>query len=155
MREIKFRAWDKKNKEMLVPDGNGYFSSENHLCFVIDGNGEPIYLDDLDTPEDIVFMQYTGLKDKHNEEIYEGDIVQNCMYNSLNGNLEIINHYIVIFDFGSFSLKKIFGSFSLKKITKTKRDSVCAFGRIKEGKCAEEEIIGNKYDNPELLEENR
>ena len=52
MREIKFRAWDKKWKEMFP------------CCFF---NGEL---------PNIILMQYTGLKDKNKKEIYEGDLIQ-------------------------------------------------------------------------------
>lgn len=66
MREIKFRAW---NGEMmsepfypweLIPDEYGFN----------DKHGVSIYWEGCKP-----WMQYTGLKDRHGEEIYEGDVV--------------------------------------------------------------------------------
>ena len=63
-REIKFRAWDKKFKEMIfdiqTPNGppQPYF-----FGYYLDNKGFDI-------------MQFTGLKDKNGKEIYEGDIIE-------------------------------------------------------------------------------
>jgi uncharacterized phage protein (TIGR01671 family) len=54
MREIKFRAWDKKNGK---------------TCDVID-------FQCMNYPEKYEVMQYTGLKDKNGKEIYEGDLLK-------------------------------------------------------------------------------
>jgi len=59
MREIKFRFWDKHNEKFIYCDlfdiNKGVLSSVNE--------------------EDHIPQQYTGLKDKNEVEIYEGDIL--------------------------------------------------------------------------------
>ena len=66
MREIKFRAWDKKNKIMIDPE-------------MLEGLFGNMKSDDGQT----ILMQYTGLKDKNGVEIYEDDVVKYKFTNTL------------------------------------------------------------------------
>lgn len=64
MRDIKFRVWDKDfNKMVMVHDAR----------FV---NGLMIGAKGVNWDSKTDLMQYTGLKDKNGVEIYEGDIVR-------------------------------------------------------------------------------
>lgn len=74
---------------------------------------------------DLILMQCTGLKDKNNKLIFEGDIVK---------DLIIPEHpYIVVWFKGGFSLKSTISNSFLKFNT------------------TQQEIIGNIYENAELL----
>lgn len=64
MREIKFRAWDLDDKQFYTPVITQTGKSAD-LWYGYEVQGE------LEDP----LMQYTGLKDKNEVEIYEGDIV--------------------------------------------------------------------------------
>jgi len=136
-KEIKFRAWDTQAKCMLGGGGmqlNATTGELNHLPSVIP-------------------MQYTGLKDKDGRGIYEGDIIRHTRFNwSAEGYSEhqtnLILAAIVSWD-----------------------EERCAFraeGKLEEGggfgwgfplgsdkraDRTEVEVIGNIYENPELLKE--
>ncbi|WP_368490748.1 YopX family protein [Clostridium sp. BJN0013] len=79
--------------------------------------------------------QYTGLKDKNNREIYEGDILQ-VFYGKENTPLTTTKVY---FDEE--------GYWDSKNLSEKNPFKVCYAGF---DKC---EVIGNIYSNPELLKE--
>ena len=118
-REIKFRAWDKKNKRIyevweltLEEDGSvdvlRMWGMNGRQMFKFGG--------------EIELMQYTGLKDKNGKEIYEGDIVKTN--NKRIFSIEIPDIFYKLAD-GSWMTETDFG------------------------------VIGNIYENPELLERGR
>ena len=117
MREIKFRAWHKVEKKMSKPFGLGEE-------IVRDKNDE--YLG-LVYEDDLIIMQYTGLKDKNGREIYEGDIVR--FKDGLIAKVEFDP------EFGAFVV--------------VSEDDVVPLYRLMR---LEPEVIGNIYENPELLE---
>lgn len=77
MREIKFRAWDSKNKKMYSFELIELPYSENvNLDGQFDGLLDMYYK----------LMQYTGLKDKNGVEIFEGDLLKS--YDE-HGNIDV------------------------------------------------------------------
>ena len=132
-RDIKFRVWDVVNKRILD---------------YADIMTLPMWEVFPGTPEQRPFnvMQYTGLKDKNGKEIYEGDILKQVKKSSKEGcesSSYDKNNFEVVFKYGSFWLQRPYD------------DSVYIrdFPNIDEFvgfECFE--IVGNIYENPELLE---
>jgi len=122
MREIKFRAWDKKKKIML------YFSLKTL------SNDYELSESVFDSWNNAITMQFTGLKDKDGKEIYEGDIM--LIPSSLQCSLERIG--VVIFD-------------EWRYLINIKKPEPCgqSFLNLNTDFI---EVLGNIYENPKLLE---
>ena len=125
MKETKFRAWATEANEMYY---DVWFNLIEVLWWSKEDEDDVILGDRAKNNllQHCILMQFTGLKDKNGKEIYEGDIV--CGMRGVIGVCEFYH--------GRFAIK-YFEGIRLTFIYENKDDV---------------EIIGNIYENPELLE---
>ncbi len=143
-REIKFRAYDKEDEEMR------YFDDENYLyhypfilrleqVFKKDSNYDDYEdFEYKDVTDKIELMQYTGLHDKNGKEIYEEDVVK---ITNKNSKVIPIKPLIAQIVWSEEYLAYILITTSVKD----------AFENLGDYIDYDIEVIGNVFENPELL----
>ena len=144
----RFRAWLKTEKRMIKTGDLLDIDYENEVVttqrvyFYFD-NGLPDGRDlDNFAFEEIKLMQSTGIKDKNDKEIFDGDIVRTTRFlgraDEIGGFYEYEKDYVGV-------VKVLEGSW----VIDTGIVAVCLWSEIDES-----EVLGNIYEHPELLEVN-
>ena len=125
-REIKFRIWDIDERKFVVNETDRLGCGDTKKCMSerVDFENNSV---EISADERYIFSEYTGLKDENGKEIYEGDI----LFESFR------EEYLkVVFENGSFRAEADGYSLDLEDY-----DDIC-------------EVVGNIYENPELMEDN-
>lgn len=132
----KYKAWSKR-MEMMIPNEVMVEAGRQLVIFakrmrpnMPDGQNAKGGLLLPTDDDDLVFLQYTGLKDRNGREIYEGDIVQGEQPGRWHAGVD-----------------KVLGA--IRWSDYTSGFVVDGFGQLH--RVNEIEVIGNKYENPELI----
>ncbi|WP_278559081.1 YopX family protein [Streptococcus constellatus] len=128
----KFRAWDKKSKQIKNVEAINLSSRQVVLSekALLEMGGMWSVCDMPTLLDDVILMQSTGLFDKNGVEIFEGDVV------GMRKHILANQHYYEVFKHrgGTFRLRNKFYGCELW---------------LRHEHC---EVLGNIYENPELME---
>lgn len=118
-RTIKFRAWDKRQKQMSSPFSLVELTQYEHIFETM--------FKHLARFNDLIWLQYTGLKDSFNDEEYFGDIVKDS--NEENWFIDDHNSAAIVFENATTKKRRYYW----EMLAHT--------------------IIGNIHSNPELVKQ--
>ncbi|EAC5301792.1 hypothetical protein BA772_10635 [Listeria monocytogenes] len=130
MRDIEYRAFVKETKKML-PVTDLCFNETEAAGVSGCGNANCTLCVDWYSFDDVVLMQYTGLKDKNGKKIFEGDIVNCKFFDRMVSDIAgVINFIDCVWAVSDFKNKRLYQLIDVDNI----------------------EIIGNIHENSDLLE---
>ncbi|MFS0933804.1 YopX family protein [Enterococcus casseliflavus] len=135
----KFRAWLKDEKEMQNVLA---FDTRGHSFLGIEGTHVTVdgWCDNFEVGKQANLMQSTGLKDKNDVEIFEGDVVKITVSNGFD-HLEDALSIVKEAEYHSGLICKLLSNTLEYRIFD------------EEATGYQYEVVGNIYENPELLEE--
>ena len=134
----KFRAWDRTTNQMRGCYGFNEMEQEVYVCSVADDefNGQLKTVHALRRSfDEVVVMQYTGCRDKNGIEIYEGDVIKD----------KYDKTWLVQWYVGAFVITDKIPDSDGQTSTYSHFSNVSNHHFYFE-------VIGNMWENPELLE---
>lgn len=152
MREILFRGKNIYTGEWVIGEYTWKNNSNPVICYKGKSQKENNEIEYFIEVDEKTFGQYTGLKDRYDKPIYEGDIVQSVSWNEFFTNgvgepLEALQRkMVIVFYQGAFCM-----------LEKHPFDVNVTYWDLRSNSqfsvSGDLEVIGNIYDNPELIEE--
>lgn len=143
MREILFRGKRKDNGEWI--EGNGIVQGQDGISYArwVDICDDKMRYEVI--PESV--LRFTGLKDKNGKKIFEGDIIKAITIDTNTEQLAVIGFGKFVDGYGDDEYIGFYIEFDGLKTTITQLLMEEVKGRF--------EVIGNIYDNPEFLGEEK
>jgi uncharacterized phage protein (TIGR01671 family) len=135
-RELKFKVWDQSEHRMSYWDG-----IYNHIKQ--SGGAIDLYFGD---DQEMIMLQYIGLKDKAGNEIYEGDIVK------ISEDWHFRESELAIIEYHQYGIPSIVQRY----LKNAKGQGDYNFDYIRDGALSSSGgsyylVVGNIYENPELV----
>lgn len=137
----KFKAWKKNNYPEMFEDIRAIDFEKNIIKIGYKLSEQTTRIDE-ESLDNVILLQSTGLKDKNFKEIYEGDVVKidnhplqvhKAPFSGLSIGLNINGNYVV--EYSTEDMAYFIGNWKTREVIR------------------HSEVIGNKFENPELLRE--